>query len=157
MRILATCLGVEVDRVDVTREHAVATNTYEITTGTVPEGTVAGWRFRYDGMLGEHVVATIDTSWRTHDEWGTGPGWPVGEAWDVVIDADPQLRLHWEVGPEGGVASRSPHRMTAAGTHLVNSVPAVCDAPAGIMTLADLANARGRWEPPAERPPEEAP
>ena len=151
MRILATCLGVEVDRVEITREHAIATQTYEITTGTVPEGTIAGWRFRYDGMFGDDTVATIDTSWRTHDEWGTGPGWPTGEAWDVVISADPVVRLHWEVGPEVGpgaaTESRSPHRMTSAGTHLVNSVPAVCAAPAGIMTLADLGNARGTWSP----------
>jgi 4-hydroxy-tetrahydrodipicolinate reductase len=154
--VLATGLGAELDRVEVEREHALASATYEIRTGVVPEGTIAGWRFRYLGIVDARVLAVIDTSWRTHDELGTAPGWPTGEAWDVTIVAEPEVRVHWEVGPAAGSASRSVDRMTAAASHLVNSVSAVRRAPSGIMTLGDLANAVGRWAiPPRPRPPGE--
>ncbi|NLE79828.1 MAG: hypothetical protein GX610_09645, partial [Rhodococcus sp.] len=145
LRVVAACLGAEIDKIMTTTERAVASTTFPIATTVVEEGTIAGWRFVFEGRSRESAVVTIDTAWHLHDEWGIGAGWPVGEGWDLTIDAQPELRLRWEVGPATGARSRSPHRMDAAAAHLVNSVPVVVQAPPGIMTPADLRVAAGRW------------
>lgn len=145
MRMIGTCLGAELTDITTVVTPAIATQAFKIHTGSIEPGTIAGWRLVYTGSIDGEARVSIDTSWHLHKEFGIGPDWPRGEGWDISIDADPEVRLHWEVGPNDPTQSMSSQRMSASAAHLVNAVPAVCAAPSGIMTLADLGNATGRW------------
>ncbi|WP_414900196.1 hypothetical protein ACMT1E_10805 [Sphingomonas flavalba] len=145
MRMIGSCLGTEITDIATSVSPAIATKPFDIRTGQVAAGTIAGWRLMYVGSIDGEARVSIDSSWHLHEEFGIGEDWPKGEGWDISIDADPEIRLHWEVGLDDPTQSMSSHRMRASAAHLVNAVPAVCAAPSGIMTLADLGNATGRW------------
>ena len=69
-------------------------------------------------------------------------------AYLVEVDGDPQVRLRMELWPDqelGTLTRDDIHAigMRITGLPIVNAIPAVCAAPAGIRTYADLPTISG--------------
>jgi hypothetical protein len=144
---LAHGLDVELDEITESREFVVAPRSYEIAAGSIAKGTIAGQRWRWQGMVRGEPRIVQETYWIT--AFDLGEGWPrSGETendtqWCVTIEGTPSLRCTFE--PRYGFARRAPaaapdYNPSALATAMaaVNSLWPVYRARPGVLTSADL-------------------
>jgi 4-hydroxy-tetrahydrodipicolinate reductase len=140
---LAEGLGVELDSVEEFHERLAAPDTFEITAGTIPEGTAAGVRFEIRGMVDGRAVIVVEHVTRLRAD--IGPDWPqpIGEgSYRVRISGEPTLTLDLQLASADGDPSTAAVKATAM--RLVNAVPAVVEAPPGLLTALDMPLTPGR-------------
>jgi len=143
VRLLADALKVTLDEVTETTERFVATERYEVPMTTIDAGTVSAIRFEVSGIVGGKPVISAEHVTRTRAD--QAPDWPQpppghASVHRVAIDGSPPLTLDLALkagpGGRGGVL--------ATAMRVVNAIPAVCDAPPGLITTLDLAIAPRR-------------
>src|SRR5689334_2658281 len=143
VRGLAAGLGVELDAVEEFWERRPAPATFDVASGTVPEGTAAALRFELRGMAGGRPVVVLEHVTRLHDD--LAPEWPqpAGQGcYRVVVTGEPQYTLDLQLlGTDG---DHNTAGLKATAMRLVNAVPAVVAAPPGLVTAASLPLAPGR-------------
>lgn len=133
---LAEGLGVEVEEIREVHERAAAHTTYKVATGTIEEGTMAGLRFQVQGIVGGRPAIILEHVTRTHDD--VAPDWPQPAGtgcYRVVIEGSPSYTLDLQMD-EGG--SHMAGGVLGAAARVVNSIPAVCAAPTGLLSALDL-------------------
>ncbi|MGH9091539.1 MAG: NAD(P)H-dependent amine dehydrogenase family protein [Acidimicrobiales bacterium] len=135
LRLVADAVGLPLDEVTGTGEVATARRTTTIAAGTIEAGTVAAQRMVVTGLRGGRRLLGFQATWYCTPD--LDPGWqlhPTG--WRVAVDGDVPMDvgIRFEV-PLERMAELSPG-FTA--NRAVNAVAAVCAAPPGIRTTADL-------------------
>lgn len=127
LHFVASCLGLEVGAWDERIEPVIAGRDLECGLGAIPRGRVSGVRQVAVGhdREGREVVALEFVAAIGQEE-------PRDR---VVIEGDPAL----DVTIAGGV-----HGDTATSSVVLNSIPSLLGAPAGLHTMADIAPARFR-------------
>ena len=140
---IAAGLGVELDSVEEEYERVPAPEAFDISSGRVEEGTVAGLRFEVRGMLGGRAVCVLEHVTRLRDD--IAPDWPqpAGEScYRVIVTGEPNYTLDLQLlGTDG---DHNTAGLKATAMRLVNAIPAVVDAPAGLVTALDLPLVTGR-------------
>ena len=132
---LADAIGLPIDSIESGGEIGVATHDVEIAAGTVSAGTVAAQRpFATALRNGEpllrfranwYVTTDLEPAWDLRET-----GWRVQVAGDTPLD----LEIRFPVAPE-----RYPQVSPGFTAHpAINAIAAVCNAPPGIRTTADL-------------------
>jgi 2,4-diaminopentanoate dehydrogenase len=143
VRQIAAGLGVELDGLEEEYLRLPAPERFEISSGVVEEGTVAGLRFEVRGMRGGRPVVVLEHVTRLRDD--IGPDWPqpVGPScYRVQVTGEPTYTLDLQlVGSDG---DHNTAGLKATAMRLVNAVPAVVAAPAGLLTALDLPLVTGR-------------
>ncbi|MFM7536182.1 MAG: dihydrodipicolinate reductase [Acidimicrobiales bacterium] len=134
VHLVADGLAMPIDRVAVDEEVLLAEVDLQLAAGPVPEGTVAGQRWVWSGMVGDTTVVELEAIYRAHPT--VGAHW-AGSGWYTRIDGRPPITLELERWLGNGLLGTA--------MHAVNAVPAVCAAPAGIRTFLDLPVILGRW------------
>jgi 2,4-diaminopentanoate dehydrogenase len=80
-------------------------------------------------------------------QWVVGdrldPAWVLDHGYVVEVEGDPNLRIKLDLWPDGDLAAMGVDEFRDIGMRItavpaVNTIPAVCDAPPGIRTYADL-------------------
>ncbi|CAI7979157.1 2,4-diaminopentanoate dehydrogenase [Frankia sp. Hr75.2] len=133
LRQIADAMSVPLDDLTATSKVAVAVNTVEIGVMTIRAGTVGAWRQRIVGYhQGKPLLEYSRTMYVTKD---LEPAWDVLDTgWHITVRGDAPMDLDLRFATESygwyspGINANLP----------VNSVPAVCAAPPGILTTADL-------------------
>ncbi len=140
---IAAGLGVELDDVEEFYERLPATESFDIDSGRIEEGTVAGLHFEVRGMVGDKAVVVLEHVTRVHDD--IGPDWPqpAGKGcYRVEIKGEPNYTLDLQLlGTDG---DHNTAGLKATAMRLVNAVPAVVDAKPGLVTTLDLPLVTGR-------------
>lgn len=132
---LAGAVGLPLDSVEARGEVATAPREIQIAAGTLQPGTVAAQRITVSGVRHGRELLRFRASWYCTTE--LDPAWSLqATGWHVSVDGDTPLEVSIELPiPLERMAEVAPgytaHRA-------VNAVPAVCAAPAGIRTTADL-------------------
>lgn len=150
---LGAQLGLVIDEVTQSREFALAESDFMIEAGLVRAGTIAGQRWRWQGMVGQTARIVQDTFWFVG--FDLGPGWPRSDdatgdtQWQVTIEGSPSLRCVFEprhsfADAGGGNAAAFNPSGIATAMAAVNSLIPVCDAASGILHSADLPLPRWR-------------
>ena len=143
VRQLAAGLGVELDAVEEEYTRLPAPERFSISSGVVEEGTVAGLRFEVRGMVDGRAVVVLEHVTRLRDD--IGPDWPQPtglSCYRVVVKGEPDYQLDLQlVGSDG---DHNTAGLKATAMRLVNAVPAVVAAPAGLLTALDLPLVTGR-------------
>ena len=143
VRQLAAGLGVELDGLEESYERLPAPFRFDIASGVVEEGTVAGLRFEVRGVRDGRAVVVLEHVTRLHDD--VGPDWPQpagASCYRVVVTGEPDYTLDLQlVGSDG---DHNTAGLKATAMRLVNAVPAVVAAPAGLVTALDLPLVTGR-------------
>lgn len=135
LRHVADTLSIPVDVLEVAGEFATARRRITIAAGTLDAGTVAGQRMTVTALRSGspalrfratwYCTPDLDPAWDVRDT-----GWRVSVVGDAPLDVDIRFPVPLEdlgaVTP-GYTANRA-----------VNAIPAVCRAPAGIRTTAEL-------------------
>jgi 4-hydroxy-tetrahydrodipicolinate reductase len=148
VRQIAAGLDVELDGIEEHVERVEATETFEVSSGTIEKGTVAGLRFEVRGLAGGRPVIVLEHVTRMNDD--IAPDWPqpLGQGgYRVVITGEPNYTLDLQmVGSDG---DHNTAGLKATAMRLVNAIPAVVAAKPGLVTALDLplVTARGLLRP----------
>jgi len=143
VRQLAAGLDVELDAVEESYVRLPAPETFQIASGTVEKGTVAGLRFEVRGMRAGKAVVVLEHVTRLRDD--IGPDWPqpTGQGgYRVTIKGEPNYTLDLQMLGSDGDHNTAGLKATAM--RLVNAVPAVIAGAPGLLTALDLPLVTGR-------------
>jgi 4-hydroxy-tetrahydrodipicolinate reductase len=143
VRLLADALHLTLDRIDETTQRFVATERFAVPMTVIESGTVSAIRFEVSGIVAGKPVVSAEHVTRTRAD--QAPDWPKppaghGSIHRVVIEGIPSLTL--ELSVNAGTHGRG--GVLATAMRVVNAIPAVCDAPPGLLTTLDLPLAPGR-------------
>jgi 4-hydroxy-tetrahydrodipicolinate reductase len=143
VRQLAAALDVELDSVEEWYERKPATETFEVDSGTIEEGTAAALHFELRGIRNGRAVIVLEHVTRLHDD--LAPEWPqpAGHGcYRVTITGEPNYTLDLQLlGTDG---DHNTAGLKATAMRLVNAIPAVVDGPPGLLTALDLPPIYGR-------------
>lgn len=140
---MAAGLGVELEDIRETHEKWAATETFSVPSGTIAQGTMAGLRFEVQGMVGGEPRVVVEHVTRMHDS--AAPDWPQPSGhgcYRVLLEGDPKVKVELEFVAENGDHNDGGLLMTAM--RVLNAIPAVCDAPPGLLSPLDLPLVTGK-------------
>jgi 2,4-diaminopentanoate dehydrogenase len=133
---IADAIGIEIDEWDAFGELSVSNNDVQIAAGVIEAGTVAAQRITISGMKDGRPRLRFRANWYcstdiAHADWQLREsGWRIRVEGDTPLD----VNIAFPVAPEDYAAftpGLTAHRA-------INAVAAVCEAPPGIRTTADL-------------------
>lgn len=138
---LADALNADIDEVVVTVDAVAAEADHQIFDRFLRAGTTAGQRWNWSGRRSGQTLIEIETLWTVGGEYPTH--WPKPEhGWTLTIEGDPSMRTHFfALASFTRAASMEEHVRSASvatAMQVLNAVPAVCAAPYGFATTADL-------------------
>jgi 2,4-diaminopentanoate dehydrogenase len=140
---IAAGLGVELDDVEEWYERVPAPYDFDVDSGPIKEGTVAGLHFELRGLVGGRAVIVLEHVTRLLDE--VGPDWPqpAGQGcYRVVLTGEPNYTVDMQMlGTDG---DHNTAGLKATAMRLVNAIPAVVEAKPGLVTALDLPLVTGR-------------
>lgn len=143
VRQLAAGLDVELDGIEEWYTRLPAPETFEVDAGTVEKDTAAALRFEVRGMRGGRPVVVLEHVTRLRDD--LGPDWPqpAGQgSYRVEVRGEPNYTVDLQLLGTNGDHNTAGLKATAM--RLVNAVPSVVAAPAGLLTALDLPLVTGR-------------
>ena len=145
VRLVGEALGKPVERVEVQVERLPLTRTVEVDgMGTFEQGTQGAFRFEVQGYHGDKPLYVLEHITRIDDE--CAPHWPYPPegrgCHQVIVSGDPDLHVsvHAQDHHEPGVAGGG---NASAASWVVNTLPAVCAARPGVLTVLDLPRITG--------------
>ena len=157
--MLADELGFDLDPdIRTTHDIAVATAPIDSPIGIIEPGQVAARKFHWEALVGDEVVVRVTVNWLMGEQ-NLDPAWdfgPEGQRYELEVRGNPDFTVsikgfQGEVGEDGPgsgwlVGSAEPG-VVATAAHCVNSIPAVCAAPPGVVTYRDLPFFGGKAAP----------
>jgi hypothetical protein len=144
VRQLAAGLGIELDEVTETHTRTPAPEDFDIASGHIAKGTAAALRFEVRGMKDGRAAVVLEHVTRLRDD--LHPEWPQpaqeGGSYRIEITGEPSYTLDLCLSSPNGDHNHAGLVATAA--RVVNAIPEVVAAPAGIRTTLDLPIVTGK-------------
>ncbi|MCW2858102.1 MAG: hypothetical protein JWR52_3717 [Marmoricola sp.] len=138
IRQLAAGFGIELNEITESFEHEPAAEAFDVAAGHIPVGGVAAMRFQIVGVAASEDVIVIDHTTRLRPE--LRPDWPqpaqAGGSYRVEIVGEPSYVV--DVCPTSARGDHNYAAIASAAGRMVNAIPAVVEAAAGIRTPLDL-------------------
>ena len=145
-RLVADALGAEPDGFETAHDVAVAIARTEVRAGVIEAGTVAAQQFEWRTLVRGHPLVVFRGFWKMTD--ALDPAWSFSTLkYSVTIEGTPSVRCGFEPGstfvgtPDPAFDAGRAGRLWTAMLG-VNAIPAVCEAPPGFLTVADLPPSR---------------
>ena len=140
LRLIAEGLGVQIQEIRGSLDRALTDRDIEVAFGTIEAGTCGAVRTRAAGVVDGREAIVLVHSIRMSR--AVAPDWPAtltDATYRVDIDGDPDVHCEMTLGDaEGHGAGRA--AMAATAMRVVNAIPYVVDARAGLLTSLDLPN-----------------
>jgi len=141
VRMMAGALGVELDDVRCEAEYAQTTVDLDLGSWQIPAGHVAGIRASWLGVVAGRTVIDLRVCWRKGQS--LEPDFPIEHGYVVQVDGQPSVRTRLEVLPPADFQATTFKEFMVLGMIMtampaVDAIPAVCDAPPGIVTYNDI-------------------
>jgi hypothetical protein len=138
LRQLATAFGFELDEIRESVEQEPAPHAFDVAAGHIPAGGVAAVRFKIIGVASGKEVLVIDHTTRLDPT--LRPDWPQpahgGGGYRVEIVGEPTYLV--DVTQSSKFGDHNDASIASGAGRMVNAIPAVVAAEAGIRTLLDL-------------------
>ena len=135
--MMADALGVELDGIEEVLERRAADKTFSVTAGTIEAGTMAGLRFEVQGIVDGRPAIVVEHVTRLSDD--VAPDWPQPTgtgSYRIRVEGRPSLECELRIeGPDG---DHNTGGLICTAMRLLNAIPAVCDAPPGLLSALDL-------------------
>jgi hypothetical protein len=137
--LMTKAFGLPVDSIEVTGALGIARRDVHIAAGIVPAGTVAATRTAIAGIRGGKPLMQVIANWYVSSDVDTTDAqtWDFRQSgWRVLLEGDCPL----DIGITFPIAAENYAQLTPGLTahRPVNSIPYVCEAPAGFQTIVDL-------------------
>jgi hypothetical protein len=142
VEVLGQLLGAEFDEVRCDVEFAHATEDIELPEMVIERDHVAAMDVNWTGIVAGRDAVRVQQRWLASTR--ADPAWTVEHGYRIEVVGDPNIRLKLDIWPtEADMADLTTATMHNIGMRItavpvVNAIPAVCAAPAGIATYADL-------------------
>jgi 4-hydroxy-tetrahydrodipicolinate reductase len=144
VRQLAAGLGIELDSVTERQERVPAPEDFDIAAGHIPKGSAAALRFEVQGAVDGHPAVVLEHVTRLRED--LCPDWPQpaqpGGCYRIEITGEPSYAIDVCLSSPNGDHNHA--GLVATAMRVVNAIPAVVAAPAGIRTTLDLPLITGR-------------
>lgn len=141
VEMVADALGVELDDVVCEAEYAAALEDLDLGSWRIAAGCVAGIAASWQGRMDGRTVVELTVRWKKAPV--LEPDWEIQDGWLVEIQGRPTVRTTVQFLPPPDFQATSladfmvlGHIMTAMPA--VNAIPAVVEAPPGIVSYPDL-------------------
>ena len=139
--LLGDALGAELDEVTTELETVESSADRDVFGRILRAGTVAGQRWRWTGRHAGRAVIEVETLWVVGEK--QPEHWPAPQhGWTVTIEGTPSLQAHLmtlaSFERNAPISEHVQSASTATAMQAVNAVPAVCAAPTGFVTMADI-------------------
>ncbi|KUI32488.1 dihydrodipicolinate reductase [Mycobacterium sp. IS-1742] len=138
LHLIAAGLGVELDEVRGTLDRRLTDRDIEVAFGTVGAGTCGAVRTRAAGVVKGREAIVVEHIIRMARD--VAPDWPAADfdaTYRVDIEGDPDIHCTMNLGAaEGHAAGHA--AMAATAMRVVNAIPFVVAAPAGLLSSLDL-------------------
>jgi len=139
--MLADALGVELDEVVCTAEHAKTTTDLDLGSWRIEAGCVAGVAASWQGRVGGRTIIELNVRWKKAPV--LEPDWKIEDGYLIEVQGLPTLRSTLQFLPPPDFAAKTlqdfmvlGHIMTAMPA--INAIPRVVAAPPGIVSYTDL-------------------
>ncbi|WP_445165782.1 NAD(P)H-dependent amine dehydrogenase family protein [Mycolicibacterium sp. Dal123E01] len=138
--LIAAGLGVEIEEVRGTLDRRLTDRDIEVAFGTIKAGTCGAVTTRAAGVVNGREAIVVEHIIRMARD--VAPDWPASEfdaSYHVDIEGDPDIHCSMNVGAaEGHGAGHA--AMAATAMRVVNAIPYVVAASAGLLSSLDLPN-----------------
>jgi 4-hydroxy-tetrahydrodipicolinate reductase len=139
--MVADALGVDLDEVVCTAEHAKTTADLDLGSWRIAAGCVAGVAASWQGRAGGRTIVELNVRWKKAPV--LEPDWKIEDGYVIEVQGLPTVRSTVQFLPPPDFAAKTladfmvlGHVMTAMPA--VNAIPRVVAAPPGIVSYADL-------------------
>ena len=140
IHLIAAGLGVQVEEVRGTLDRRLTDRDIEVAFGTIKAGTCGAVSTRAAGVVNGREAIVVEHIIRMARD--VAPDWLASEfdaTYRVDIEGDPDIHCAMNVGAaEGHAAGHA--AMAATAMRVVNAIPYVVEAPAGLLSSLDLPN-----------------
>ncbi|OMC37731.1 dihydrodipicolinate reductase [Mycobacterium sp. GA-1841] len=140
IHLIADALGAEVSEITGTLDRGITDRDIEVAFGTIAAGTVGAVSTRAAGVVDGREAIVVEHIIRMSRD--VAPDWPASEfdaTYRVDIEGDPDVHCAMTLGAaEGHAAGRA--AMAATAMRVVNAIPYVVAAPAGLLSSLDIPN-----------------
>ncbi len=136
VKVLAAGLGVDVHELREVHERRPAPQKIDLGFGVIEEGTTAALRFEVQGIVAGEPRIVVEHVTRLDDD--LCPDWPqpVGAGgYRVIVTGSPSYQCDVQMTAAPGEGD--PGVLGTAG-RIVNAIPYVCAAPAGLLSALDV-------------------
>jgi hypothetical protein len=144
IRQLAAGIGIDVDEIRDRVEQEPAPEDFDVAVGTIKKGTVAAVRFQIEGLVAGDPVIVVEHVTRLRGD--LRPDWAQpaqeGGSYRVEITGEPSYVM--DISPTSRHGDHNYAAILAAAGRIVNAIPDVVAAPAGIRTTLDLPLVTGK-------------
>ncbi len=132
--MLADAMGVTLESIDEAHRVIRAEEDFEIASGRIGKGMVSGMSFEIKGMVDGEARIVIEhiTKLRREDF----PEYGLDDCYRVLIEGEPNIKVDMSLTSDFGDSTHAGY--IVAVTPVTNAIPAVCAAPAGVLTYLDL-------------------
>ncbi len=133
--VMAAALALDLDEIRFSADFAVADHDLDLGFMTITNGRVAGIKGTIAGWADGRSRLECRSVWKLGD--AMTPNWPIEHGYVIDVAGDPSFRVRIEPLDEpldGALTTAMP---------VVNAIPAVCAAPAGIVNHGELPLVRG--------------
>ena len=139
--LIGEALGAGIDEITSSVELALAEHDHEVFGITLRAGTVSGQRWHWQGWRAGKVLVEIETLWTVGGEYPSH--WPTPlDGWTLTLEGEPSIRAHLLtlMSYEKPLPITEHVRAASVATAMqaINAIPVLCQAPAGVRTMADL-------------------
>ena len=138
IHLIASGLGVEVERVNGSLDRQLADRDIDVAFGTIKAGTCGAVRTRAAGVVNGREAIVIEHVIRMARD--VAPDWPTSDCdatYRVDIDGDPDIHCVLTLGEaEGHGAGRA--AMASTAMRVVNAIPYVVGARPGLLSSLDI-------------------
>lgn len=153
VRMVADQLGAPLERIRETYAKCVTPRRIDAAAGVIEAGTVGAVRFETIGVVDGRDAIVIEHVNRMAPE--LAPEWATSSrdgTYRIVFEGEPDLACELQLGGPHDFSSQG---MIATAMRVVNAIPFVCRAEAGLVGAADLPPLvpRDAFAPPGRRPP----
>jgi hypothetical protein len=135
-------MGLMLDRIETDHVMLPATRDIETAAGLIPKGTVGHTNWCWHGLVDGTRFFTMSIHWVMEDTHLGGPGYPL---WRVEISGQPGVEIAVNLKRADGDPFKTSPEQWAVAASVVNAIPDVCAAPAGLMAPRMASPFRARF------------
>jgi hypothetical protein len=134
-------LGLQLDEVRCEASFATTTAPVDLVSWVIEPGQVAGVAASWQGWYAGRRVVDLKVMWRKGRT--LEPDWKVEHGYVVQVEGRPNVRTKLTIAPPADFVATSVQDYMVLGMIItslpaINAIPAVCEAPPGIVTYNDL-------------------
>lgn len=128
---MAGHLGMALERVVTEHRVFAATRELQVAAGTIPQGRVSHFNWRWHGVVGDERRLTMSIHWYMETAHLDDPEPPL---WRLHVRGQPGVRISVEMEKRAGDTTPTSAEQIAVAGSVINAIPIVCAAPPGLMT-----------------------